>query len=62
VGADRRARDRHRRAAPGAGFELEVAAYPGTLFSGKVLAASDFIDPSTRTIKVRAWWPMPTGA
>ena len=38
---------------PGAGFELEVAAYPGTLFQGKVLAASDFIDPSTRTIKVR---------
>jgi len=38
---------------PGASFELEVAAYPGTLFQGKVLAASDFIDPSTRTIKVR---------
>lgn len=37
----------------GAPFELEVAAYPGVVFTGKVLAASDFIDPGTRTIKVR---------
>ncbi|MDD2545450.1 MAG: efflux RND transporter periplasmic adaptor subunit, partial [Burkholderiaceae bacterium] len=38
---------------PGASFELLVPAYPGEVFRGKVLAVSDFIDPNTRTIKVR---------
>ncbi|MES2184373.1 MAG: efflux RND transporter periplasmic adaptor subunit [Pseudomonadota bacterium] len=38
---------------PGASFTLEVAAYPGEVFTGKVAAASDFIDPVTRTIKIR---------
>ncbi|MDD0839555.1 efflux RND transporter periplasmic adaptor subunit [Curvibacter sp. HBC61] len=38
---------------PGAKFELEVPAYPGVVFTGQVLAASDAIDPGTRTIKVR---------
>jgi cobalt-zinc-cadmium efflux system membrane fusion protein len=38
---------------PGAAFELQVPAYPGETFTGKVTAASDSIDPGTRTIKVR---------
>ncbi len=38
---------------PGSSFTLEVAAYPGETFTGKVAAASDFIDPVTRTIKIR---------
>lgn len=37
----------------GSSFALVVAAYPGQKFEGKVTAASDFIDPNTRTIKVR---------
>ncbi len=35
-------------------FQLRVAALPGQAFEGRVLASSDFIDPQTRTIKVRA--------
>lgn len=35
-------------------FALRVAALPGQVFEGRVLASSDFIDPQTRTIKVRA--------
>ena len=38
---------------PGAAFELHVPTLPGEKFEGQVMAASDFIDPSTRTIKVR---------
>ena len=38
---------------PGAAFELYVPTLPGEKFEGQVLAASAFIDPSTRTIKVR---------
>ena len=38
---------------PGSTFTMEVVAYPGQTFSGKVTAASDFIDPVTRTIKIR---------
>ena len=38
---------------PGTTFELLVPAYPGEVFTGRVTAASDFIDPGTRTIKVR---------
>jgi cobalt-zinc-cadmium efflux system membrane fusion protein len=37
----------------GSTFGLVVTAYPGQTFEGKVTAASDFIDPTTRTIKVR---------
>lgn len=37
----------------GSTFGLVVAAYPGQTFEGKVTATSDFIDPNTRTIKVR---------
>jgi membrane fusion protein, heavy metal efflux system len=38
---------------PGAAFELVVPALPGQKFEGRVTAASDFIDPATRTIKIR---------
>lgn len=38
---------------PGAAFELIVPSLPGKTFQGKVAAASDFLDPNTRTIKVR---------
>ncbi|MBI2747001.1 MAG: efflux RND transporter periplasmic adaptor subunit [Burkholderiales bacterium] len=38
---------------PGTRFELSVASLPGQKFSGRVIAASDFIDPLTRTIKIR---------
>jgi cobalt-zinc-cadmium efflux system membrane fusion protein len=38
---------------PGSLFELTIPTLPGQKFQGRVLAASDFIDPATRTIKVR---------
>lgn len=38
---------------PGAAFVLTLAALPGEKFEGRVTAAADFIDPGTRTIKVR---------
>ena len=38
---------------PGAVFELIIPALPGQKFEGRVTAASDFVDPATRTIKVR---------
>lgn len=38
---------------PGSSFELVVPVLPGQTFGGKVLASSDFIDPSTRTVKIR---------
>jgi membrane fusion protein, heavy metal efflux system len=38
---------------PGAAFELVVPSLPGQKFEGKVIAASDAIDPATRTIKIR---------
>lgn len=38
---------------PGASFELSVPALPDEKFEGRVIAASDFIDPVSRTIKVR---------
>ena len=38
---------------PGSSFELVVPSLPGRKFEGKVIAASDFIDPATRTIKIR---------
>ena len=38
---------------PGSTFELIVPALPGQTFEGKVMAAADFIDVATRTIKVR---------
>jgi len=38
---------------PGSSFELLVQALPGQVFKGKDVAAADFIDPVTRTIKIR---------
>lgn len=38
---------------PGSRFELLVPSLAGQKFSGTVVAASDFIDPVTRTIKIR---------
>jgi cobalt-zinc-cadmium efflux system membrane fusion protein len=40
-------------AAPGATFEITSASLPGELFTGTVVAVSDYIDPLTRTIKIR---------
>ena len=37
----------------GSRFELSIPALTGQRFSGTVIAASDFIDPATRTIKIR---------
>jgi cobalt-zinc-cadmium efflux system membrane fusion protein len=42
---------------PGAVFELMVPALPGQKFDGKVTATADFIDPTTRTIKIRGLVP-----
>lgn len=39
---------------PGATFELAMAALAGQRFEGRVINAADFIDPQTRTIKIRA--------
>lgn len=38
---------------PGATFALAIPALPDQKFEGRVLTASDFIDPLTRTIKIR---------
>ena len=38
---------------PGASFELIVPTLPGQKFEGRVSAAADYIDPITRSIKVR---------
>ncbi len=38
---------------PGSRFELVVPALAGQKFTGTVVAASDFIDPASRTIKIR---------
>ncbi|WP_404301069.1 efflux RND transporter periplasmic adaptor subunit [Alicycliphilus denitrificans] len=42
---------------PGDGFTLQVPAYPGESFTGRVTATADAIDPNTRTIKVRGLVP-----
>jgi cobalt-zinc-cadmium efflux system membrane fusion protein len=44
---------------PGTVFELRIPALPGQKFEGTVTAVADFIDPSTRTIKVRGLVPNP---
>ena len=38
---------------PGAAFELVIPSLPGQKFEGRVTAAADYIDPASRTIKVR---------
>jgi len=42
---------------PGDAFTLQVAAYPGATFEGRVTATADTIDPVTRMIKVRGAVP-----
>jgi membrane fusion protein, heavy metal efflux system len=44
---------------PGASFDLQVSALPQQRFKARVISASDFIDPLTRTIKIRAIVPNP---
>lgn len=39
---------------PGQTFTLQVPVLAGQSFEGRVVASSDFIDPQTRTVKVRA--------
>ena len=39
---------------PGQKFALRVPVLAGQVFEGQVVASSDFIDPQTRTVKVRA--------
>lgn len=39
---------------PGQRFSLRVPSLPAQVFEGQVIASTDFIDPQTRTIKVRA--------
>lgn len=41
----------------GDSFTLQVPAYPGERFTGRVMATADAIDPTTRTIKVRGVVP-----
>uniref|UniRef100_Q01SJ2 Efflux transporter, RND family, MFP subunit n=1 Tax=Solibacter usitatus (strain Ellin6076) TaxID=234267 RepID=Q01SJ2_SOLUE len=40
--------------APGERIDVELTAYPGVTFHGKVTRIADVVDPQTRTIKVRA--------
>lgn len=39
---------------PGKTIKIRVPAYPDTTFDARVAAVADFLDPTTRTIKVRA--------
>lgn len=38
---------------PGVGVELVSAQYPGERFAAEVVQVADFVDPATRTVKVR---------
>ncbi len=40
---------------------IELAAYPGETFRGRVTQIGDTVDPQTRTVKVRAELPNPDG-
>ena len=42
-------------------LDLELAAYPGRTFTGRVMRIADMVDPQTRTIKVRAEINNPAG-
>jgi len=39
---------------PGERLEIELAAYPGEVFEGRVKRIADTVDPQTRTVKVQA--------
>lgn len=40
---------------------IELAAYPGETFNGRVTLIGDLVDPESRTVKVRAEMPNPGG-
>jgi cobalt-zinc-cadmium efflux system membrane fusion protein len=42
-------------------IQVELVAYPGEIFEARVARISDTVDPSTRTIQVRAELPNPRG-
>jgi cobalt-zinc-cadmium efflux system membrane fusion protein len=44
---------------PGEPLSIEVKQYPGERFSGQIKHVADFVDPSTRSIKVRGEVPNP---
>lgn len=46
---------------PGAGARVEVHAYPGRPFAGRLLAVADVMDEASRTVKVRIEVPNPGG-
>jgi cobalt-zinc-cadmium efflux system membrane fusion protein len=41
--------------------KIDLAAYPGETFRGRVALIGDMVDPQTRTVKVRAELPNPAG-
>lgn len=47
--------------APGLKLNLTVSAYPGTVFEGQVVAVDPLVDPSTRSVAVRAQVPNADG-
>lgn len=44
---------------PGEPVRIELAAYPGETFRGRVALIGDIVDPDSRTVKVRAEMPNP---
>lgn len=46
---------------PGEPVRIELAAYPGETFRGRVALIGDIVDPDSRTVKVRAEMPNPGG-
>ena len=46
---------------PGEPVKIELAAYPGETFRGRVAQIGDTVDPQTRTVKVRAELQNPNG-
>jgi len=42
-------------------IQCELAAYPGEVFHGRVMRIADAVDPGTRTVKVLAEIPNPSG-
>jgi cobalt-zinc-cadmium efflux system membrane fusion protein len=53
--------DRIRLIQPGEAVEISMSAFPGEHFTGRVRRIGDAVDPQTRTIKVRAELPNPSG-
>ncbi len=45
--------------APGVGVALVAAQYPGQHFAAEIVQVADFVDPATRTVRVRATVPNP---